>query len=127
MRLLCALCSTAAVLLAGCGASQQFEAVPRDINRSAVPAQAVTMTAHRYDFVPDTVRVKQGTLVTFRITAKDGTHGFAVGAFGIDERLEEGVTKEVELYAARAGVYTFKCSHVCGIGHLGMHGVLIVE
>jgi cytochrome c oxidase subunit II len=127
VRILFPAFSMMAVLLAGCGASQQFEAVPRDINRSTVPARTVTMTAHRYDFVPDTVRVKQGTLVKFRITATDGTHGFDVGAFGIDERLEEGVTKEVELYAARAGVYTFKCSHVCGIGHMGMNGVLIVE
>jgi cytochrome c oxidase subunit 2 len=119
--------ATGAVFLAGCGASQQFEAVPSDINRSAVPALSVTMTAHRYEFTPDTVRVRQGTLLKLRITSTGGTHGFSLGAFGIDERLEEGVPKEVELYAGRKGAYAFKCSHVCGIGHLGMNGVLIVE
>jgi cytochrome c oxidase subunit 2 len=116
-----------ALLLGGCGASQLFEAVPSDVNRSAVPVLSVKLTAHRYEFIPDTVRVPQGTLLKLRITATDGTHGFKLGAFGIDERLEEGVTKEVELYAGRKGVYTFKCSHVCGIGHLGMNGVLLVE
>ena len=85
------------------------------------------MTAHRYEFIPDTVRVRQGTLLKLRITSTGGTHGFALGAFGIDERLEEGVTKEIELYASRKGVYTFKCSHLCGIGHFGMNGVILVE
>jgi len=27
----------------------------------------------------------------------------------------------------RSGVYPFKCSHLCGIDHFGMNGVLIVE
>jgi len=121
------LLATLGFLLFGCGASQQFKAVPADINRGAVPAVSVAMTAHRYEFVPDTVHVPQGTLLKLSITSTAGTHGFALGAFGIDERLEEGVTKEIELYAARKGVYTFKCSHICGIGHFGMDGVLIVE
>lgn len=118
---------TGALFLGGCGTSQQFEAVPPDINRNAVPVILVTMTAHRYDFIPDTVRVRQGTLLKLRITSTEGTHGFNLGAFGIDDRLEQGVTKEVEVYAGHKGAYTFKCSHVCGIGHLGMNGVLLVE
>ena len=116
-----------AFFLGGCGVSQQFEAVPSDVNRNAVPVLSVKLTAHRYEFIPDTVRVRQGTLLKLRITATDGTHGFKLGAFGIDERLEEGVTNEIELYAGRKGAYPFKCSHVCGIGHLGMDGVLLVE
>jgi cytochrome c oxidase subunit 2 len=127
MRGVISFLATGALLLGGCGASQQFEAVPSDVNRSTVPSLPVTMTAHRYEFVPDTVRVPLGTLLKLRITSTAGTHGFALGAFGIDERLEEGVTKEIELYAAHRGVYTFKCSHFCGIGHFGMNGVLIVE
>ena len=116
-----------AVILSGCGASQQFPAVPSGLDRTAVPVREVTMTARRYEFVPDTVRVSAGTLLKLRVTSSGGTHGFALGAFGIDERLEEGVTKEIEVYASGKGVYTFKCSHLCGIGHFGMNGVLIVE
>ncbi|HEX7574059.1 MAG TPA: cupredoxin domain-containing protein [Bacteroidota bacterium] len=119
--------ATGALFLGGCGASQQFEAVPADVNRNAVPVLSVTMTAHRYEFIPDTVRVRQGTLLKLRITSTEGTHGFKLGAFGIDERLEEGVTKDVELYAGRKGAYSFRCSHICGIGHLGMSGMLLVE
>jgi cytochrome c oxidase subunit 2 len=127
MRGVFALLAAGVLLLAGCGTSQQFVAVPTDIDRSAVPALSVTMTAHRYEFIPDTVRVPEGTLLKLRITSTGGTHGFALGAFGIDERLEEGVTREIELYASRKGAFTFKCSHLCGIGHFGMNGVLLVE
>jgi len=127
---LCAAALTLAAALtvpAGCGSSQLFEAVPPGVDRTTVPTVELAMTAHRYAFVPDTLRVPAGTLLKLRVTSTGGTHGFALAAFGIDERLEEGVPKEIELYAQRAGVYPFKCSHLCGIGHFGMDGVLIVQ
>jgi heme/copper-type cytochrome/quinol oxidase subunit 2 len=85
------------------------------------------MKAKHFEFIPEVVKVKAGTLVTFRITAVDGTHGFALDAFGIDERIEEGETKVIEFYAASPGEYGFHCSHLCGLGHFGMNGKVIVE
>ncbi len=117
----------AAVIVAGCGSSQQFAAVPAGIDTSAVPHQTVDMTARRYKFTPDEIHVKAGTLVTLRITALDGTHGFKLGAFGIDEDLEKNEQKTVTFFAAQAGRYDFKCSHFCGIGHFSMNGTIIVE
>ncbi len=114
-------------VFAGCGASQQFTAVPPDIDRTKVPHQTIEMTAEHFHFTPEEVRVKEGTLLTFKIRAIDGTHGFALGAFGIDARLPENETTVIELYAAKKGEYGFKCSHFCGLGHLGMTGKLIVE
>lgn len=113
--------------LTGCGTSQQFTAVPPDLNKDTVPQQSIEMTAEHFHFAPEEIRVKVGTLVTVRVTAIDGTHGFKLGAFGIDETIEEGQTKVVEFYAGTKGEYSFKCSHFCGIGHLGMNGKLIVE
>lgn len=114
-------------LLAGCGASQQFAAIPPDIDRSKVLQETIEMTAEHFHFTPEVVRVKEGTLLTLKIKAIDGTHGFSLGAFGIDERIPENETKVVEIYAAKKGEYGFKCSHFCGLGHLGMTGKLIVE
>jgi cytochrome c oxidase subunit 2 len=111
----------------GCGASQQFVAVPSDINRETVPKQTIDVIAKDFEFIPDTIRVKEGTLVTLNIKSIEGTHGFALGVFGIDERLDEGVTKTVEFYAAKKGEYGFKCSHLCGLGHFGMTGTLVIE
>jgi len=113
--------------LTGCGSSQQFTAIPSTLNKDSVPHQSIEMTAEHFHFTPEEIRVKSGTLVTVRVTAIDGTHGFKLGAFGIDETIEEGETKMVEFYAGTKGEYSFKCSHFCGIGHLGMNGKLIVE
>jgi cytochrome c oxidase subunit II len=115
------------VLLMGCGASQQFTAVPGSIDRDKVPHETIEMTAEHFHFTPEVVKVKQATLVTINIKALDGTHGFNLGAFGIDERIEEGETRSIEFYAGEKGEYGFKCSHFCGIGHLGMNGKIIVE
>jgi cytochrome c oxidase subunit II len=115
------------VTFLGCGTSQQFVAIPHDLDRGGVPTQVVEMQAKRYDFIPEVVKVKAGTLVMLKITAVDGTHGFALGAFGIDERLEQGEVKVIEFYASKPGEYGFSCSHLCGIGHLGMKGKVVVE
>ncbi len=113
--------------LAGCGTSQMFVAVPPGLDTTAVPRQTVEMKAERYRFIPEEVRVKAGTLVTISVTATDATHGFKLGAFGIDERLEKDSVKSIVFYAGQKGTYDFHCSHFCGIGHLGMTGKLIVE
>jgi cytochrome c oxidase subunit 2 len=115
------------VLALGCGASQQFTAVPGSIDRDKVPRETIEMTAEHFHFTPEVVKVKQGTLVTINVKALDGTHGFKLGAFGIDETIEENETKSIEFYAGEKGEYGFNCSHFCGIGHLGMNGKIIVE
>jgi heme/copper-type cytochrome/quinol oxidase subunit 2 len=117
----------ALLLLFGCGASQQFLAIPPDIDTDKVPKQSVAMTAERFHFAPEVVHVRRGTLVTLRIKSIEGTHGFRLGVFGIDETIEENETKTVVFYASKQGEYGFQCSHFCGIGHLGMTGKVIVE
>ena len=115
------------MLIVGCGTSQRFTAVPESVDKEKVPHETVEMTAEHFHFTPDVVRVHQGSLVTIRLRSIDGTHGFNLGAFGIDERIEENETKVIEFYAAEKGEFSFKCSHFCGIGHLGMNGKIIVE
>jgi cytochrome c oxidase subunit II len=115
------------VMIAGCGSSQQFAAVPADIDRNSVPQKTLEMTAQHFHFTPEEVHVPQGTLVTLKITAIDGTHGFSLGAFGIDETIPEKETRTVTFYAGKKGEYGFHCSHFCGIGHLGMTGKIIVD
>lgn len=115
------------LVLVGCSASQIFPAIPAGLDISKVPHQTIDMTAEHFHFTPEEVRVKAGTLVTIRVTALDGTHGFKIGAFGLDETIEEGETKTAEFYAGQKGEYGFRCSHFCGIGHLGMTGKVIVE
>jgi len=69
------------ILLFACGESQQFTAVPKDINRDTVPKDTIEVIAKDFEFIPDTIRVKQGTLVTLKLKSIEGTHGFNLGAF----------------------------------------------
>ncbi len=115
------------ILLFGCGESQQFVAIPSDVNRETVPKDTIEVIAKDFEFIPDTIRVHEGTLVTLKLKSIDGTHGFDLGAFGIDVTLDENVIKVVEFYAAKKGQYGIRCSHFCGIGHLGMTAELIIE
>lgn len=118
---------SAVLLMLGCAASPQFKAVPPDIDRETAPKQIIEISAQDFRFTPEEIRVKKGALVTLKITSIDGTHGFKLGAFGIDERLDEHETKVIEFYAGEKGEYGFRCSHFCGLGHLGMTGKLVVE
>ena len=118
---------TAVLVLAGCGTSQQFITVPPGIDREKVPKQTIEMTAERFHFTPEELHVNVGTLVTLKITAIDGTHGFDFAAFAIDETLERDQTELIEFYASQKGEYEFKCSHFCGIGHLWMNGKVVIE
>jgi cytochrome c oxidase subunit II len=113
--------------LAGCVGSQLFQPVPTDVDRKSVPKQTIEITAKDYEFIPETITVKEGTLLTLKVKSVEGTHGFQISAFGINEQLKEGNTVVIELYAAKKGEYNIKCSHFCGIGHFGMHGKLVVE
>jgi cytochrome c oxidase subunit II len=116
-----------ALLAAGCGSSQQFPAIPPGLDLLRLPTDSVEVTAQRYVFTPDEIRVHVGTRVVLRVTAMDAEHGFALPAFGIDERLEQGVAKTIVFYPPEKGTYDFKCSHYCGAGHFGMNGRIIVD
>jgi heme/copper-type cytochrome/quinol oxidase subunit 2 len=115
------------LFLAGCGSSQQFVTIPPGVNREKVAKQTIDIIAERYKFIPEVVTVKEGTLVTLRIKSVEGTHGFRLSAFGIDERIDANETRVIEFYASQKGEYSFRCSHFCGFGHLGMNGKIVVE
>jgi len=90
-------------------------------------ASEVTMTAVKYSFDPNTVRVKKGDRVKLVITATDRDHGFKLAAFHIEQKLPKGEAVTVEFTADQAGTFPFECSVFCGLGHKKMKGQLIVE
>lgn len=116
----------AALACAGCGAPPR-PAIPATLDRAKVPNVTVEITAKKYEFMPARVVVKQGTLVHLTLRSIEGTHGFALPAYGLDETLEEAVVREISFYADEKGEYLFHCSHLCGVGHFGMKGTIVVE
>ena len=108
------------------------------------PVQVVEMTAKKYAYSPEEIRVKKGTRVQLKIRATDRTHGFKIRLYpeGTPEKgepglrmadnqnnfkLEENQERTIEFVAERPGTYIFRCSVFCGMGHRGMNGKVIVE
>lgn len=93
------------------------------------PFRVIEVTAQKYHFTPEEIRVKQGTVVHLIIKSLDTVHGIAIPRYGIERDIPKqgdgAIT--VEFYAREAGEYAFHCSNFCGLGHFGMKGKIIVE
>ena len=102
------------------------------------------MTAKKYAYSPEEIRVKKGTRVQLKIRATDRTHGFKIRLYpeGTPEKgepglqmkdnqkefkLEQNQERIIEFVSERPGTYIFRCSVFCGMGHRGMNGKVIVE
>ncbi len=134
-------------LLLATAAALMSSAVARNANQSSAATQGVQtidVTAKKYEFIPATIRVKQGTSVQLKITATDHTHGFQIsdapkeadgkGKAGLVfsnpqkcSKIEKGQTATIEFTAQTPGTYPFKCCVHCGLHHGAMKGELIVE
>ncbi len=85
------------------------------------------MTAKQWGFTPSTITVKQGDLVKISITSLDVSHGISIPDYNIDREISQGNTVIFQFIADKKGTFPFKCSVLCGAGHSGMKGQLIVE
>jgi cytochrome c oxidase subunit 2 len=113
------------VAVCGCSSVQRntsLAGMPPD-----APVERVQITAKRYEFSPDPIRVKQGSHVILEAESLDVTHGLAIGDYGIDVTLPPHQKVTVEFYAKDAGEYPIHCSEFCGLRHLKMRGKLVVE
>jgi heme/copper-type cytochrome/quinol oxidase subunit 2 len=113
------------IVLSGCAAVKKEKAL--ELMPPDTPVKKIKMTAEQFQFNPDVVRVKQDTHVVLEITSLDVTHGFKIDRYGINTTIPAKNKTIVEFYTREPGIYPFRCSHFCGIGHFGMKGRLIVE
>lgn len=90
-------------------------------------ASEIKITARRFEFEPNEIRVKFGNKVRILLSSEDVTHGFSIKEFGINQSIVPGKTTEVEFTANKRGKFTFSCSVPCGEEHFNMQGTLIVE
>lgn len=104
------------------------EPTPEPESTPAPPADVtVNMTAKQWEFIPNTVKVKQGQKVILNITSTDLDHGISLAAFGVSDTLVSGKTTTVSFVADKVGSFGFFCSVFCGAGHGGMTGTVVVE
>ena len=88
----------------------------------------VEMTAKKYEFSPSMVEVPVGTVIRFKITSLDRTHGFEIeGVKDSCVELKKDETATVEYKAEKAGTFEFKCCKRCGPHHGSMKGTIVVK
>jgi heme/copper-type cytochrome/quinol oxidase subunit 2 len=121
-----------------------FFLCPRPTLSAEVSTEVIQVTAKKYEYLPAPIHVKRGAKIELTITAIDHDHGFSIfpapdggnlnGPAGLvftsaQEcwQLKKGETTTVEFLAQTPGTYSFKCCHVCGLGHRGMKGQLVVD
>jgi len=89
----------------------------------------VRITAERFRFTPDEIKVHLGETIEFRLESDDTDHGFRIAGTDVDriipKRGRGSIT--VKFTPGKTGRYEFECSKLCGAGHDFMHGVLVVE
>ena len=87
----------------------------------------IKVLAMKFDFTPETIKVKVGQPVTLVLTSMDRIHGFKMPDFGLRTDIVPGQETRVSLTPDKAGSFSFHCDVFCGDGHEDMDGVLVVE
>ena len=84
------------------------------------------LDSSQFEFSPNRIRVNQGDKVVITLTASDVVHGFYLDGYGIEQRVEPGVSQQIEFVADQRGKFRYRCSVSCGPIHPFMIGELIV-
>lgn len=121
-------------MLFGCTGSgkQGYENDPTTVHATPSPTMGktveFTITAKSWEFNPNVITVKKGDHVKLTLSSINGTHGFSLPAYNINEKLVPGEPpKVVEFDADKAGEFDFRCNIMCGAGHMGQKGKLVVQ
>ncbi|MDO8554409.1 MAG: cupredoxin domain-containing protein [Candidatus Micrarchaeota archaeon] len=93
---------------------------------SGNPVIVINVTAKQWEFSPNVITVKKGDNIRLMITSLDVKHGFMLPDFNINKQIEPGETTIVEFVANKTGEFDFRCSVMCGAGHMEQTGKLIV-
>ena len=107
------------------------------INACSKPVQETTseglkekefrITAKQFAFFPETIEVSKDDKVKLIVTSVDVPHGISIPEYGINQRLNPGEPAVIEFVADKQGTFTAFCSVLCGSGHSGMKGRIIVK
>ncbi len=87
------------------------------------------MQAERFQFTPSEIEISRGEKLVLKIVSRDVVHGFNIIGTKINVVIPpQGHGEATATFQPEApGSYPFKCSKVCGPGHLKMKGVIKVR
>jgi cytochrome c oxidase subunit II len=105
-----------------------FTVVAFAADQAKEPEQVIKITAKKFEYNPNVIKIKAGVPVIFEFTSLDRVHGFTVPDLGgVRQTIEPGKANRVTILAPKAGTYEFHCDLFCGDGHEGMTGKIIAE
>ena len=81
----------------------------------------IFISAKKFEFTPNLIKVKVGEIVTINLENTDFNHGIFIS--GIQKSGVNSITFMFE----EKGIYPFICNNICGIGHSNMDGLIIVD
>ncbi len=106
----------------GCGSSTSSNA-----GSASGPHQVVNVTAQDFKWTLDKTQLKAGEPIDFKITVKEGAHGFSIDGTSISKSVMQGQTYNVDWTPPKPGTYTVRCDQVCGSGHANMFTTFTVS
>jgi cytochrome c oxidase subunit 2 len=113
-----------ALIATGCGGSKEDKssATPAT-SQDAGAGKSITIDAKNFEFDQKEIKVKKGEMVTITLKNSQGNHGLKIEGYDKEINGNQSVT----FTADQSGEFKFLCSIMCGKGHAGMTGKLIVE
>ena len=89
-------------------------------------ARVIEVTARRFVWVPDEIKVKLHETVQLEFTAPEVVMGFYCPELKLRQMIIPGQKPLVQWTADRTGTFDFVCDVFCGDGHEGMAGRIVV-
>jgi cytochrome c oxidase subunit 2 len=105
------------------------ENVPKDHVRVKVLAEQFAWNFEYPDYgnmATTTLRLPVNKTVEMEMTSRDVIHDFFVPEFSQKEDLLPGQTTKLVITPTKTGRYEIQCAELCGLGHAGMLGRVIV-
>ena len=97
-----------------------------DTPTPASQEQVVKISAKRFEYSPNVIKVKVNTPVVLEFTTVDRLHGFAVPDLKLEAEIKPGEVTRVRFVPQKTGTFAFHCNVFCGSGHEDMTGELVV-
>jgi len=94
---------------------------------AAPDENVISVSAMKFEFLPETINLKRGEPVILELNSLDRTHGFKVPDLGLDVAVLPDTTVRVRVVPEKVGRFTFLCDNFCGDGHEDMDGVIVVS
>ena len=89
--------------------------------------RVIKITAHKFDYTPNQIHLKQAEPVILEFTSSDVDHGFNVPDLGLRADALPGETTRVRFTPQKVGKFEIHCDNFCGLDHDTMGGTVIVE